>query len=161
MWVPVAVWQPCELLYTCYLLTYLLIPPGAGNASSAGQIEDCARTVSTRHAPGLGAHASRRVTSSGDVRCPGRRRVAPCIHCTLVMLLTFILVSTRIPSPPCSFIPGLKTSISANPSRRSLPFLLQDWLRGFPRLCTGTSEHMRLSLFSFSVLHVLVVGSVR
>jgi len=24
MWVPVSVWQPCELLYTCYLLTYLL-----------------------------------------------------------------------------------------------------------------------------------------
>ena len=24
MWVPVAVWQPCELLYSCYLLTYLL-----------------------------------------------------------------------------------------------------------------------------------------
>jgi len=24
MWVPVAVWQPCELLYTCYLLTCLL-----------------------------------------------------------------------------------------------------------------------------------------
>jgi len=23
MWVSVAVWQPCELLYTCYLLTYL------------------------------------------------------------------------------------------------------------------------------------------
>ena len=23
MWVPVAVWQLCELLYTCYLLTYL------------------------------------------------------------------------------------------------------------------------------------------
>jgi len=23
MWVPVAVWQPCELLYACYLLTYL------------------------------------------------------------------------------------------------------------------------------------------
>jgi len=22
MWVPVAVWQPCELLYTCYVLTY-------------------------------------------------------------------------------------------------------------------------------------------
>ena len=22
MWVPVAVWQPCELLYTCYLLLY-------------------------------------------------------------------------------------------------------------------------------------------
>ena len=24
MWVPVAVWQPCELLYICYLLTYNL-----------------------------------------------------------------------------------------------------------------------------------------
>ena len=24
MWVPVAVWQPCELLYTCYLLTYFV-----------------------------------------------------------------------------------------------------------------------------------------
>jgi len=24
MWVPVTVWQPCELLYTCYVLTYLL-----------------------------------------------------------------------------------------------------------------------------------------
>ena len=24
MWVPVAVWQPCELLYTCYLLTFLV-----------------------------------------------------------------------------------------------------------------------------------------
>ena len=23
MWVPVPVWQPCELLYTCYLLTYI------------------------------------------------------------------------------------------------------------------------------------------
>ena len=27
MWVPVAVWQLCELLYTCYLLTYLLTLP--------------------------------------------------------------------------------------------------------------------------------------
>ena len=25
MWVPVAVWQPCELLYTCYLLTYFVL----------------------------------------------------------------------------------------------------------------------------------------
>jgi len=25
MWVPVAVWQLCELLYTCYLITYLLV----------------------------------------------------------------------------------------------------------------------------------------
>ena len=28
MWVRVAVWQPCELLYTCYLRTYLHLPDG-------------------------------------------------------------------------------------------------------------------------------------
>jgi len=43
---------------------------------------------------------------------------------TVFMLLTYILIS--IPSPPHSFIPGLKPSFSANPSHRSLPFLLQD-----------------------------------
>jgi len=32
-------------------------------------------------------------------------------------------------------------------------FLLQDSLHGFPRLFTVTSEHIRLLLFSFSVLH--------
>ena len=25
MWVPVAVWQPCELLYTCYLLLFAML----------------------------------------------------------------------------------------------------------------------------------------
>ena len=42
MWVPVAVWQPCELLYTCYLLTYLLCVyvnrlSQAGVCKAAGQ----------------------------------------------------------------------------------------------------------------------------
>ena len=46
---------------------------------------------------------------------------------TVVMLLTFILIIISIPSPPHSFIPGLKLSFSANPSHRSgLPFLLKD-----------------------------------
>jgi len=59
-----------------------------------------------------------------------------------------------IPSPLCSFIPGLKPSFSANPSHRSL----QDWLHGF----TDTSEHIRFLLYSFfSVFPLLVVGSVR
>ena len=44
----------------------------------------------------------------------------------VVMLLTFILIIISIPSPPQSFIPGLKRSISANHSHSSLPFLLQD-----------------------------------
>ena len=38
---------------------------------------------------------------------------------------------------------------------------LQDWLHGFPRLFTVTSEHIHFLLFSFSVLHFLVVGSMR
>ena len=37
MWVPVAVWQPCELLYTCYLLTYLLTYVCARNYFSANK----------------------------------------------------------------------------------------------------------------------------
>ena len=38
----------------------------------------------------------------------------------------FILIIISIPSPPHSFISGLKPSFSADPSHRSLPFLLQD-----------------------------------
>ena len=45
---------------------------------------------------------------------------------TIVMLLAFVLVIVHIPSPPHSFIPGLKPSFSAYPSHHSLPFLLQD-----------------------------------
>jgi len=39
---------------------------------------------------------------------------------------TFALIIVSIPSPPHSFIPGLKPSCSANHSHRSLPFLLRD-----------------------------------
>jgi len=52
-----------------------------------------------------------------------------------------------IPSPPHSFIPGLKPSFFANPSHHSLPFLLQDLLHGFPRLFTYTSDHIRFFTF--------------
>jgi len=45
---------------------------------------------------------------------------------TVVMLLTVILIIISFPSPTHSFIPGLKPFFSANPSQRSLPFLLQD-----------------------------------
>ena len=45
---------------------------------------------------------------------------------TVVMLSTFILITINILSPTHSFIPGSKPSFSANPSQRSLPFLLQD-----------------------------------
>ena len=45
---------------------------------------------------------------------------------TVVMLLTFILIIISIPPPPYSFTSDLKPSFSANPSHRSLRFLLQD-----------------------------------
>jgi len=45
---------------------------------------------------------------------------------TVVMLLTVILIIISSLSPPHSFIPDLKPPFSANPSHRSLPFLLQD-----------------------------------
>jgi len=69
------------------------------------------------------------------------------------MLLTFILIIISIPSPPHSFIPGLKPSFSANPSHRSLPFLLRDWLHGFPGLFTDTFEYIRFLLFLFSTVY--------
>jgi len=60
------------------------------------------------------------------------------------MLLTFILIIISIPSHPHFFIPGLKPSFSANPSHRSLPFLLlRDLFQGFPGLFIDTSEHIR------------------
>ena len=66
------------------------------------------------------------------------------------MLLTFILIIISTSSPPHSFIPGLKRSFSANPSHRSLPFLLRDCrLHGFPGLFTVISEHIRFLLFTF------------
>jgi len=70
-------------------------------------------------------------------------------HLHVTMLISSFTHS--IPSPPRSFIPGLKRSFSANPSHRSLPFLLQDWLHRFLGLFTDTSEHICFLLFSFSV----------
>jgi len=53
------------------------------------------------------------------------------------------------PSPSHPFTPDLRRSFSANPSHHSLPFLLQNWLHGFPGLFTATSEHISFLLFIF------------
>ena len=45
---------------------------------------------------------------------------------TVDMLLTSVLIIIGIPSPPHSFIPGLKSFFSANLFHRSIPFLHQD-----------------------------------
>jgi len=44
----------------------------------------------------------------------------------MLLVLTFILIVISVPSPPHSFIPGLKPSFSANPTNHSFPFLLPD-----------------------------------
>jgi len=54
------------------------------------------------------------------------------------------LSSSITPSLYCA---RLKPSYSAIPRHRSLPFLLQDWVQGFPRLFTDTSEHIRFYCF--------------
>ena len=71
-------------------------------------------------------------------------RVLSIVYHTAAMLLTFILIIISIPPPRHSFIPGLNLPFSANSSHCSLPFLLQDWLHGFPGLFTDTSDHIRL-----------------
>ena len=63
MWVPVAVWQPCELLYTCYLLTYLT----AGNVLCDGQAIWSRWTTTIRWA--VGWWCCRRPTSYSTWNC--------------------------------------------------------------------------------------------
>jgi len=79
----------------------------------------------------------------------------------VVMLLTFILIIISIPSPPHSLIPGLNLSFSANPTHRSLPFLLHNLLHGCPRLFSDTSEHNCFLLFSFFCFPFLVLCAVQ
>ena len=58
------------------------------------------------------------------------------------------------PSPLHSFIPGLKTSFSADPSHGSLLLLLHDSLHRFLGQFTDTSKHIRfyfLRFFPFSL----------
>jgi len=45
---------------------------------------------------------------------------------------------------------SLKPPFSANPSHRSISFLLQDRLLGLPGLFTDTFEHIRFYFFGFS-----------
>jgi len=78
----------------------------------------------------------------------------------VVMVLTFTLIIISIPSPPHSFIPGLKPSFSANPSHHNLPFLLQTtWI---PRtVARYFSAYPFFYILSFSVFHFLAEGFMR
>jgi len=78
---------------------------------------------------------------------------------TVVMLLTFILIIISIPSPPHSFISGLKPSFSANPSQCSLPSLLQDDSTDSPD-CLPILLSMPVFTFYFFLFFPLV-GVVR
>jgi len=75
------------------------------------------------------------------------------------MPLTVILIIISFPSLTISFIPDLKLSFSLNPSHCSLSFFRTDYM--IPRLLLLLLSISVFLLLSFSVLHFLVVGSVR
>jgi len=81
---------------------------------------------------------------------------------TSFMPLTVILIIISFPSrPTLSFTPDLNPSFSANPSHCSLSFFFffQDWLHDSPDFYCYFWTYPFL-LFSFSVLHFLIVVSV-
>ena len=94
----------------------------------------------------------------GDGSCAKHLTIE--FYTVIMPLMLILIIIISIPSNPHSFIPGLKPSFSENPSHRSLPYLLQDWLHGFPGLFTDT-EHTRFLLLIFLFFHFLVVGSLR
>ena len=74
------------------------------------------------------------------------------------MLLTVILIMVSFPSASHVFTRGLKPSFSANPSHRSLSFSFSGLATWIPQTFTDlTSEHDLFLLFTFTVLHFLVV----
>jgi len=90
-------------------------------------------------------------------QCRRRRDTdVPLCRRSFMLLTTVILIIIiNFPSPAHSFIPGLKPSLSANPSHHSFSFSssgLTTWKLTF----TATSEHIRFfTFYSFSVLHFL------
>ena len=82
---------------------------------------------------------------------------------TVVMLLTFRLITIIIPPPVHSFISGLKPSFSANPTHRTfLVFFRTDSTDSTDCLPTLLLSISVFLLFSFfSVFHFVVVGFMR
>jgi len=66
-------------------------------------------------------------------------------------------LTTLIIHHPHSFILGLKSSFSANASHSSLPFLLQDWLNGFPDCLPILLSWSIFLLFSYSFSTLLLL----
>ena len=106
------------------------------------------------------------VESFMNPNCMSSISICCRIRCSKILSTTFIACSNNLtplydPHSIGYFIPGLKPSFSANPSHCSLPFFFRIDCMYSPRLFTVTSEHICFLLFSFFVLHFLVVGSVR
>jgi len=83
-------------------------------------------------------------------RC--RRQSCRAFNCRILYgryLPTVTLIIIGIPSPSHSFIPGFKPSFLRILPIAAFPFLLQDWLQGFRRLFTVTSEHIRFYFLVF------------
>ena len=81
-------------------------------------------------------------------------------HLTVESYTVIYDANSRVFHHPVSFIPDLKPSFSANPFQCSLSFSSSGLTMWIPQTFTVTSEHIRFLLFTFSVLHFLVVVSV-
>ena len=67
-------------------------------------------------------------------------------------------IDSHHPSP-LTLLFHAQNCFSVDPSHRSIPFLLQDWL---PGLFTDTTEHILFLHFTFLIFsHSLVVGSMK
>jgi len=125
MWVPVAAWQPCELLYTCYLLLTLW------RATAAVFSSLTYRRSSSLYS--LTAISHRHSTQDTDTTvlssCAGGVNWALTVESyTVFICQQSYLLLIGIPSPTHSFVPGLKPSFSANHSHCSRSFLLLKYL---------------------------------
>jgi len=63
---------------------------------------------------------------------------------------TLAFVPQRNSLPVCTITPYFTLPSSAHATLQT-----HDWLHGFPRLSTDTSEHIRFLVFSFSLFHFL------
>jgi len=90
MWVPVAVWQPCELLYTCYLLTYLLTETRDQHRSIGPDRVTGERTTRLR---AVHTHTARRAALRSTTRRCAREMATQCI---LLMAFTHTVYAALV-----------------------------------------------------------------
>jgi len=102
------------------------------------------RTVSARLVLNTGI-AMR--TGVGEVEISSVRMLSTSLYVNIIIAIySFRECCSRCRPQPYDCV---VVRFVANPSRRSIPFLLQHWLHGFPGLFTDTSDNIRLYFLVF------------